>query len=128
MKLIPRTWQLLLATALCACGQSNNSNTNDPPPVTTPSPSAPTDTSNDEKAAATTTALALLNHYCAACHDWGSMQSDADWQAAGLVSAGNSAKSKLIRNLKNDGGSMPRNGDALPAADYQSLIAWIDGM
>lgn len=115
---------LLVAAGLVAgCGQDWNSNSGDGTLgdliIDCSNPA------NDQLCAAAT----VLQSKCFSCHsNWAAFDSSQDYVDAGMVVPGNTSASPIINRLVNSGSNMPPTGGALPASEYNALVAWVNGI
>lgn len=78
-------------------------------------------------------AYSIIQNRCVSCHDkehdlWASYTNNDAWVNSGLVVAGNTSNSDLIRRIINTGNSesnMPPGGSPLSNDEYNHLIKWV---
>jgi len=71
----------------------------------------------------------ILQNKCFSCHVWGDYKTSAQWESAGLVTAGNFNGSTIIKSLKNYGGNMPKDPySPLTSTEIESLKVWINSL
>lgn len=114
---------LLLSGALLffgACGQDYNSNSGDGAVS-----SVDCSTASAEFCAAT----AVLQSRCFSCHtDMAGYTTSQDYINSGRVVASDTVSSTIINRLINAGSTMPLGGSALPAAEYNALVDWVNSL
>ncbi|MBP6217877.1 MAG: cytochrome c [Oligoflexales bacterium] len=121
---ILRMGQVCLLFVCIQCGQSYNSDSQDKQLAALEGGST-----NATISASTKASIAILKTNCMACHsNWSSYTTDKSWSSSELVTSGDANNSQLISILINNGGSMPKDGDALSQSDYDTLVNWINGM
>ncbi len=118
-------YQLFIAfLTLTACGQDYNSNTADRP---VPSVDLGEGVSDSDAGARFCAARSIYQENCFSCHPgWADLETDQQWVDKGLVVPGNTQDSLVINRLINSGSTMPLGGSALPDAQYQMLLDWVE--
>ena len=78
-------------------------------------------------------AYPVLQSRCMNCHrhaQWSAYTNQQDWVTnENLVIAGDSQNSQLVYRIINSGSAnsdMPQGGSALPTAEYNSIVDWVD--
>jgi uncharacterized membrane protein len=78
----------------------------------------------------------IVQDRCVNCHSgyhnsWAEYKSNAAWISSGLIIQNDSQNSSFLNRIINSaqvGANMPLNGTALPDAEYDHLVQWIEGM
>jgi hypothetical protein len=114
--------------SLTSCLQSTNSNSFDRSYSQTVN--IDTSTAAGERLYA---AYMVLKNNCMNCHtgyhdSWTTFNTDQKWIESTLVEVNDGYSSSLIINLKNIGGSMPKDRPQLPEEDLDILLDWIDNI
>ena len=118
---------IVMAGFFGACGQDYNSNSGDEG-LGGGKPPAAGDCS-DAAGARLCAAVQVIQSRCFGCHfAWKNYKNDQDWTKSGLISAGKSAESKIIKRLVNNGGDMPLGGSAIPESEHETIKTWINGL
>jgi hypothetical protein len=81
-------------------------------------------------------AFPILLKRCANCHTspihspWAGYTKEQTWDDKNLIVPGNAQNSQIIVRTINTGGGgdMPQGGTALPDAEYQILLDWINSL
>lgn len=82
-------------------------------------------------------AFPIIQNRCANCHTsnihdpWSGYMNEQDWADQGLVVFGDTANSKFITRIINYGGgdsNMPEGLGALPDAEYDTLLEWVENI
>ncbi len=118
---------LLAVVIIWGCGQDFNSNSGDEYLGGGKKPAGDCSSEADARRCA---AVAVLQARCFSCHAWSGYKTDADWVNADTirVKPGLPMESELIKQLINEGGTMPQGGSALPENEYQAIYQWIEQM
>lgn len=120
-------YAIVLAGFFVACGQDYNSNSGDEGLGGGKPPAA--GECSEPAGARLCAAFQVMQKSCFGCHiAWKDYKNDQDWAQSGLISAGNSADSKIVKRLVNNGGDMPLGGGAIPESEHETLKTWINGL
>ena len=111
---------LIFLFIFVSCGQKFNSNTFD-------------EINAVEGGTSFINAYTLLNDKCMSCHTgyhnlYSTYTNQQNWIDAGLVIAGNFGGSKIIDELQNYNGSMPKERARLTDDELQTLRDWIENI